>query len=285
MGEKYVSSGVASPSGILKTILFGVLASFILPIIYTILVKLIPNIWFSAICALTFGLMLAYFIDLGIKIGKIRNFKVAISIAIFCGLLAFYNQWVLFDTLVYSAKGFTFKLTGADLGVLLSDFFYLWSHPGVLFKEILYLNKVGTFRIEGSSAITGFLLWIIWFGELLVILLSVIITVGNGHIATPFSEQNDEWMTRRKLIHRINYVEDKDTFLTALDRKEYDLLKHNHEIVDAQNFAEVVVFESPGDPAKYVNVINVINNVDKKGNIRQKKKNLVTKLQLLNANI
>ena len=285
MGEKYIASGVASPSGVLKTVLFGILASFILPVVYIVLVRLIPNIWFNAICALMFGMFLAYFIDLGIKIGKIRNFKIAIGIAVFCGLLAFYNQWVLFDVLSYSANGFTFKLTGEDIKILIGDFFYLFSHPGVLFEEIQYLNEIGTFRIESSSTVSGFLLWIIWFGELLVILLSVVLTVGNGQVVTPFSEQNDAWMTRRKFIHRINYVEDKDTFLTALDRKEYDLLKHNEEIVDAQNFAEVVVFESQGDPAKYVNVINVINKVDKKGKITPKKKNLATRLQLLNANI
>ena len=285
MGEKYIASGVASPSGVLKTVLFGILASFILPVVYIVLVRLIPNIWFNAICALMFGMFLAYFIDLGIKIGKIRNFKIAIGIAVFCGLLAFYNQWVLFDVLSYSANGFTFKLTGEDIKILIGDFFYLFSHPGVLFEEIQYLNEIGTFRIESSSTVSGFLLWIIWFGELLVILLSVVLTVGNGQVVTPFSEQNDAWMTRRKFIHRINYVEDKDTFLTALDRKEYDLLKHNEEIVDAQNFAEVVVFESQGDPAKYVNVINVINKVDKKGKITPKKKNLATRLQLLNANV
>jgi len=285
MGEKYIASGVASPSGVLKTVLFGILASFILPVVYIVLVRIIPNIWFNAICALMFGMFLAYFIDLGIKIGKIRNFKIAIGIAVFCGLLAFYNQWVLFDVLSYSANGFTFKLTGEDIKILIGDFFYLFSHPGVLFEEIQYLNEIGTFRIESSSTVSGFLLWIIWFGELLVILLSVVLTVGNGQVVTPFSEQNDAWMTRRKFIHRINYVEDKDTFLTALDRKEYDLLKHNEEIVDAQNFAEVVVFESQGDPAKYVNVINVINKVDKKGKITPKKKNLATRLQLLNANI
>jgi len=285
MGEKYIASGVASPSGVLKTVLFGILASFILPVVYIVLVRLIPNIWFNAICALMFGMFLAYFIDLGIKIGKIRNFKIAIGIAVFCGLLAFYNQWVLFDVLSYSANGFTFKLTGEDIKILIGDFFYLFSHPGVLFEEIQYLNEIGTFRIESSSTVSGFLLWIIWFGELLVILLSVVLTVGNGQVVTPFSEQNDAWMTRRKFIHRINYVEDKDTFLTALDRKEYDLLKHNEEIVDAQNFAEVVVFESQGDPAKYVNLINVINKVDKKGKITPKKKNLATRLQLLNANI
>ena len=56
MGEKYIASGVASPSGVLKTVLFGILASFILPLVYIVLVRLIPNIWFNAICALMFGM-------------------------------------------------------------------------------------------------------------------------------------------------------------------------------------------------------------------------------------
>ncbi|WP_113651236.1 hypothetical protein [Pedobacter namyangjuensis] len=285
MGEKYVPSGIASPSGILKTILFGILASFILPIVYILLVKLVPNIWFIAICAMLFGMGLGYFIDLGVKVGKIRNFKIGIAIAIFCGLLAFYNQWVLFDALMYSAKGFTFNLTGADIKILLRDFFFLFTHPGILFQEIQNLNAVGTFRIESSGNVSGLLLWVIWFGELVVILLSVALTVANGYLTTPFSEQNDMWMERRKTISRINFVQDKASFLNSLDNKQIDLLHHNPEILDHENFAEVVVFESYGDPSKYINVVNVTNTVDKKGKITAKKKNVTTRYQLLNANI
>ncbi|RZK57209.1 MAG: hypothetical protein EOO87_03525 [Pedobacter sp.] len=285
MGEKYVPSGIASPSGILKTVLFGILASFVLPIIYIILVRLVPNIWFNAICALIFGMGLGYFIDLGIKIGKIRNIKIAIGIAIFCGLLAFYNQWVFFDALMYSAKGFTFSLSGADIKVLFSDFFFLFTHPGVLFQEIQNLNALGTFRIESSSTVSGLLLWVIWFGEFAVILVSVVLTVGNAQVVTPFSEQNDAWMERRKVMNRINFVEDKASFLNSLDNKQFDLLHHNEEILDHENFAEVIVFESYGDPSKYINVINVENTVDKKGKITTKKKNVTTRYQLLNATI
>jgi hypothetical protein len=285
MADKYISSGVASPSGVLKTILFGILAAFILPIIYIILVRLVPNIWFNAICAMLFGMGLAYFIDLGIKIGKIRNFKIAISIAIFCGLLAFYVQWVVFDTIMYSAKGFTFNLSAEDFKTLLKDAFYLFTHPGVLFQEIINLNEIGTFRIKGSSTVSGGMLWLVWVGELVVILGAVLITVGNGQVTKPFSETYDKWLEQRKLVSRINYIHSKDDFLIALSNKNTDLLKHNPELLDHHNFAEVVVFELPGEPAKFVNIINVENTADKRGKITTKKKSMFTNLRVANIEV
>ncbi|WP_316735181.1 hypothetical protein [Pedobacter aquatilis] len=285
MGEKYVASGAASVSGIFKTILFGILASFVLPIIYIILLRLLPNIWVNTISAVLLGISLGYFIDLGIKIGKIRNLKIAIAIAIFCGLLACYNQWVLFDTIMYSAKGFTFKLSGADINILLRDFIYLFTHPGILFEEIKKLNEYGTFRIKGSSNVSGALLWIVWIGEFLTIFGSIVFTVANGQAARPFSENNDAWMTRRKFTNRINYVDNKEAFLNEIDRRNYNLLKHNEALLDHENFAEVVVYEYPGEPSKYINIVNAQNTIDKKGKITSKRKNIILQLQLLNADV
>lgn len=285
MADKYISSGVASPSGVLKTVLFGVLASFILPIIYIILVRLVPNIWFNGICAMLLGVGLGYFIDLGVKIGKIRNFKVAISIAVFCGLLAFYVQWVVFDTIMYSANGFTFNLSTVDIKNLFKDAFFLFTHPGTLFQEIKNLNEIGTFRIEGSDTVSGAMLWFIWIGEFLVIMTAILFAVGNGQVTKPFSETYDKWMEQRKLVNRINYINSKDDFLLALSNKNTDLLKHNPELVDQQNFAEVVVFELPEEQVKYINVINVNNNVDKKGKVTAKKKNLFTNLRITNTEV
>ncbi|RZL37500.1 MAG: hypothetical protein EOO96_04935 [Pedobacter sp.] len=285
MAEKYISSGIASPSGVLKTVLFGVLASLILPIIYIILVRLVPNIWFNGICALLLGMGLGFFIDQGIKIGKIRNFKIAIAIAVFCGLLAFYFQWIVFDALMYSANGFTFKLSGVDIKNLFKDAFFLFTHPVVLFDEIKYLNEVGTFRIERSSTVSGVMLWFIWFGEFLVIMGGILFAVGNGQVIKPFSETYDKWMEQRKKVNRINYIHSKDDFLIALSNKNTDLLKHNPELVDQQNFAEVVVFELPGEQSKYINIINVDNAVDKKGKVTAKKKNLFTNLKITNIEV
>jgi len=129
------------------------------------------------------------------------------------------------------------------------------------------------------------MLWFIWFGEFLVIMGGILFAVGNGQVIKPFSETYDKWMEQRKKVNRINYIHSKDDFLIALSNKNTDLLKHNPELVDQQNFAEVVVFELPGEQSKYINVINVDNAVDKKGKVTAKKKNLFTNLKITNIEV
>lgn len=285
MENKYKPQGTASVSGIILTLLIGIFTAILLPLVYIILGRLIPNIWFIAICALLLGMGLGFFIDLGIKIGKIRNVKVAAAIAIFCALLTFYMQWVFFDTIMYSQKGFTFKLNGDDIKILLRDVLFLFSHPNILFQEIINLNTIGTFRISGSGTVSGLLLWVLWAGEFLVIVGSTVLVVLNSQVVKPYSEINDAWMVNRKVINRINYVDDQEAFKNQIINKNLGVLSHNDTLQDHDHYAEVVVYESTGDPAKYISVINVQNSVDKKGKITAKRKNVLTHFQLLNANI
>ncbi|MBC6108862.1 hypothetical protein ACFOG5_13975 [Pedobacter fastidiosus] len=283
MENKYTPQGYASPAAILITTAIGLLASLILPLLYIVLSRLIPNIWFIAIIAFLLGLGLGFFIDLGIKIGKIRNKRVAIIIAVLCGIFAFYVQWVFFDTIVYSNKGFTFNLGSADFKILLSDFFFLFTHPNVLFQEIVNLNAIGTFRIESTDTISGLLLWIIWVGEFIVILGGIIFAVLNGQVTKPYSELNDQWMKRRKVLNRIPLIENKELILSELSNRNFAVLNDNPSLINEQNYAEVIVFESAGDQTKYVSIINVTNPT---GKAKDKKvKNVLTFYPLQNANI
>jgi len=283
MENKYTPQGYASPSAILITLVIGILASFILPIVYIILGQLIPNIWFIAIIAFLLGMGLGFFIDLGVKIGKLRNKKIVVSIAIFCGLLAFYVQWVFFDALVYSAKGFTFNLSGADLKILINDFFFLFTHPNILFQEIVNLNQVGSFQIKSMGTINGLLLWAIWAGEFIFITGGIIFSVLNGQVTKPYSEINDQWMQKRKLINRIPLVEDKELMMNELNNRNFAVLNHDESLSSQQNYAEVIIFESTGDPTKYINVLNVSNPT---GKAKDKKiVNVITFYPLQNAGI
>lgn len=283
MENKYTPQGYASPSAILITVLIGILSSIVLPIIYIILGRLIPNIWFMAIIAFLLGMGLGFCIDLGVKIGKLRNKKIVVIIAVFCALFAFYVQWVFFDTLIYSNKGFTFDLDAADLKVLLDDFFFLFTHPNVLFQEIVNLNEIGSFRIESSGTISGLLLWIIWAGEFIVIIGAIIFAVLNGQVIKPYSEINDHWMSRRKIHNRIPLIENKETIISELNNRNFDVLKDNPTLNTEHNYAEVIVFESTGDPTKYINILNFTNAT---GKAKDKKvKNVVTFYPLQNANI
>lgn len=283
MENKYTPQGYASPTAILITLAIGILASFILPIVYIILGRLIPNIWFIAIIAFLLGMGLGFFIDLGVKIGKLRNKKIVTVIAVFCGLLAFYIQWVFFDTLIYSRKGFTFNLSADDIKILSDDFFFLFTHPNILFQEIANLNEVGSFRISGTDAISGLLLWIIWAGEFIVILGGIIFAVLSGQVTKPYSEINDQWMKKRKTLNRIPLVDKKEFILNELNNRNFVVLNDDPSLVNEQNYAEVIVFESTGDPTKYISILNISNST---GKAKDKKiVNVVSFYPLENANI
>ncbi|WP_231426561.1 hypothetical protein [Pedobacter sp. Leaf250] len=283
MENKYTPQGYASPSAIIITLAIGILASLVLPIIYIILGQLIPNIWFIAIIAFLLGMGLGFFIDLGVKIGKLRNKKIVTFIAIFCGLLAFYIQWVFFDTLIYSRKGFTFNLNSADLKILLDDFFFLFTHPNILFQEIINLNEVGSFRIKSTGNVNGLLLWVIWAGEFVVILGGIIFAVLNGQVIRPYSEINDSWMIKRKFLNRIPVVENKELLLNELNNRNFTVLNDQPLLDNETNYAEVIVFESTGDPTKYISILNVTNPT---GKAKDKKVvNMITFYPLHNANI
>jgi len=283
MENKYTPQGYASPSAVLTTLAIGILASLVLPVIYIILGRLIPNIWFIAIIAFLLGMGLGFFIDLGVKIGKLRNKRIVTVIAIFCGLLAFYIQWVFFDTLIYSIKGFTFNLNSADVKVLMNDFFFLFTHPNILFQEIVNLNEVGSFSIKGTGNVSGILLWVIWAGEFFVILGGIIFAVLNGQVIKPYSELNDNWMLKRKSINRIPVVENKELLLSELNNRNFAVLNDQPSLNNEANYAEVIIFESTGDPTKYISILNVTNPT---GKAKDKKlKNVITFYPLQNANI
>jgi len=280
MEEKYTPAGHASPSSILTTLAIGIIASLLLPLFYIILCQLIPNIWFIAICAFSMGMLLGLAIDMGIRIGKIRNIQVALIIAIVCSLLAFYIQWVFFDAVMYSRSGFTFKLSQAEVKQLIGDMAFLFVHPGILFKEITALNDVGTFRIQGSDNVSGLLLWLIWAGEFLVITGGTILVAWNGHVRTPYSELNDQWMKRRKPNLIIPFVHDKDYLIDQLRIKNFDVLKNSPDVITQPDYAEVVVYESIGDPTKFITVLNVTAPTGK--NKQPKKKTVIAHYPLAN---
>lgn len=280
MEEKYTPAGHASASSVITTLAIGIVASLLLPLLYIILSQLIPNIWFIAICAFLLGMGLGLTIDLGIRIGKIRNFRIALIIAIVCSLLAFYVQWVFFDAVIYSRRGFSFNQSQADLKQLLLDMGFLFVHPGILFKEIVALNEVGTFRIQGSSNISGILLWIIWLGEFVVIIGGTLYVVGNGQVKLPYSELNDQWMKPRKPSIIIPFVEDKEHLISQLNNRNFDVLKNNPEVLREPEYGEVVIYEAMGDPTKYISVLNVTAPSGR--NKQTRKKTVLSHYPLLN---
>lgn len=257
MRHRYTPSGVAPLSGVMKTLLFGVLSAILLPLFYVIINRLIPNIWFATLMSVCMGLCLGAFINLGVQLGKLRNVKIVTCIALFCGLLAFYVQWVIFDDLMYSNKGFTFSLTMEDIKVLCANMFYLFIHPAYLWEDIKNLNVVGTFRIGGGQTISGLFLWLVWAGEFFVIMATVILSVRKGVVSEPYSEVDDCWMKKRK-PGMMPFVEDKEELIKDFDRGNFSFFDETIYFFNSNNpCAELVVWESARDSLKFVTITNV----------------------------
>lgn len=78
--------------------------------------------------------------------------------------------------------------------------FYI-THPGKLFRDIKIINAVGRWSIKSSrysvsesnsSLVKGWMLWIVWLGEL-VILAAPAIMIIQSRAKEPFIESEDEW--------------------------------------------------------------------------------------------
>lgn len=260
---KYEPSGVAPASSVLKTLICGILAALILPFLYIILNHLLPNIWISFFLAIGFAGLLALSVDFAVKIGKIRSPKVAISIGLLCGLLAFYLQWVFFIAVIYSDSGFTFDQRSEDISIIIDNVLFLFMHPNVLWECMVDLNSVGSFSIENSSAISGMLLWGIWAAEFLIIILGTLLFVAYGTVSKPFSEVDNRWMAKRGPFI-LPFILDKEELLHDFERWNFDILKERLEEYGVDiPFAEVYIYESTNDPQKYLSIVNVIQKSTK----------------------
>lgn len=75
---------------------------------------------------------------------------------------------------------------------------YLMTHPGEMFKDIKNINDVGRWSYRAnttssySTTVNGFMLWLVWLGELLILTLPAAFAV-HKNSTFPFIESEDDW--------------------------------------------------------------------------------------------
>jgi len=265
----YKPSGSAPVGGIVAAFIISLAISLGLTIAYIALQWFIPIIYFNVFITIGLGFCVAYAINLGLGLGKVRNTKIASILAIICALFVFYAQWALFVSLMYNAEGSMGGGTWVRSSFNLDGFIYAFLHPNVLFKAIVQLNEVGTFNIK-SNVVSGWFLWLIWAIEAALIIFIPILMASSGKASKPFSELNNSWMKKRDLEGKIKFVENKDELLNDLGRGNLKILKEHlptEEIGD--NYATVSVHESQGDPKRYLTVTNISNTTNSKGETKK----------------
>lgn len=272
----YKSSGKAPIVGVISTILAGIAVSVVLAIVYIALQWFIPIVYFNFLITFGLGFAIFYVMDFLYKSGKIRNRGLAILLTLICSLVAIYVQWCLFVSLMFNAEG----TMGGDMWVKssfnLDGFLHFIMHLNDTLAGIQELNAIGTFSLK-KSVVSGGALWFVWAIEFAFILFYPLWLTWSGKTTEPFSEKDNDWMEKRHVEKLIPYVTDVPKLEEQLKARDYTYLKtHLEENEPANAFATITVYESDGDDHQYISVANHRLETNKKGEVEDKKDDVIT---------
>lgn len=280
----YKPSGKIPVKGIFISLITAFVLTVILSILYIALQWFIPFIYLNFFIAVGLGLGVGGSVFIAIGLGKIRNTKYDLVLAVISSFLAWYSQWALFVSLMYEAEGSMGGGIWVRSSFNLTGFWHVFTHPDFLLQAMLSLNSAGTFTLK-SSTVSGTFLWIVWIIEALIIIVIPIIFSISGRATNPFSEQNDQWMEARDIEGKLKTVADPDQMTKELSTGNLKPLKDFLPADDLQNdYATLHVYESPGDPVKYISVTNVSHTADKKGELKKETKTVIEYFRIADAN-
>lgn len=271
----YKPSGKIPVKGIFISVVTALVLTVILSILYIALQWFIPFIYLNFFIAVGLGLGVGGSVFIAIGLGKIRNRQYDRLLAVSSGLLAWYSQWALFVSLMYEAEGSMAGGMWVRSSFNLTGFWHVFTHPDVLFQAMLNLNDAGTFTLK-HNIVSGTLLWVVWVIEALIIIAVPVVFSMSGRATTPFSEQNDQWMEERDMEEKLKTVADPDQMIAELSTGNLKSLKDFLSADDLQNdYSTLRVYESPGDPVKYISITNVSHTTDKKGELKKETKTVI----------
>jgi hypothetical protein len=179
-GLYYKPSGEVTPAGLGAGVFGGLVVGLVLAFVYAYLLAYIPFIYLNILCTLGYMFALGCVVGWLLKSGKMRNPVVGVFAATVVSLLSYYFCWAVWLSAMLGRNDF-------DVSA-----FTLASQPGVLLDLILRVNETGAWSI-GHSPITGFVLWVVWGVEALMVLVGPPVLAWGVLTSEPFCEFCGEW--------------------------------------------------------------------------------------------
>lgn len=188
MAGYYKLSGKFTPAGLLMGLASGLAASFPLGILYNYSIVEVPSVKLRMIFTVLFGVLLGVACGWGLHAGKTRNDRVAgwMGIAVSSGGL--YLSWV--NWILHQLQPDRWILNPLPLAL----------RPGALWKLMVAINAEGTWSTGGGEPDHGFMLWVIW-------ILEAVVVIGAGWLAAqpmadrkPFCEICGTWCSRQPAL-------------------------------------------------------------------------------------
>lgn len=186
----YNESGKYDLTGFVLSIAVYLVIAIFIGYLYTLIVTLIPIVYFNFIISLTVASGLGLVVKVGLRLSKNRNRKNKILQAVFIGIVFNVFQWIAY--IVYAYKGHAPSLDEYFSGM------ELLFHPGDLFYAIGEINHYGLWSMFGIT-INDFTLALVWVLEFGIFITIPIILVYRTK-PYPYSENQLKWYKKYTLF-------------------------------------------------------------------------------------
>ncbi len=280
MTNFYQPSGKFSPLSIVFFIIACLTVFPLLGLIYAYAIWYIPIPYINFFIAAGFGIGVGYIVKhFVIKMGKVRNPRLAFFFGLLGALVALYFHWAVWADLVINVAE---SYGTEDIGIAVSNIsfievFALATQPGALFGLIGEINKYGTWGIGGGGAVSGIMLTIIWIIEAIIVIVPSI--MGRSVDANkPFCEENQKWFEEKQLpafvpVHPNEVVE-------HVSNGNIDFFEQLAKVNPDHNSHSVFTLYANATNENYLTITNQIAGTNDKGEIKFEESPVVTNISL-----
>ncbi|HPR64099.1 MAG TPA: hypothetical protein PK014_07725 [Thermoanaerobaculia bacterium] len=209
----YKLSGKVEPMGFILMILFGLLTSTILGIIYAYIIYYLPFIYLNFFITILYGAAIGLSVGYGGKIGLSRSAKTYMILGLLFGLLGEYVQWSQTVSI----------LSSGEVSI---------ASPAHLFSVLKIIASEGAWSIFGWTprGVALYLIWLIEGGMIVGIAALMSMTVINGKV---FCEKCKKWLTVSRVLGPYQMVSDLGGLVVQFENGNFDSLGNLELATDA----------------------------------------------------
>jgi hypothetical protein len=259
----YKPSGAVPFAGTILMQLFGAAAACVLGGLYAAANYYSPSVLLTGFAVLVFGAGVGFAVNLGARLGKVRNPGFILLLGTATGILAWYLAWVFYISLYFH------KL--AQMGV------WLWNPVDIF-------HMMGVFAEEGiwswkSWTPTGWVLYGFWAAEALcVVLLALVVSVAND---TPYCDPCNSWTKPEKDVAHFALA-DPAQLKSDLEEERYEVLDKLHaQGADPADCLKAVLHTCPQcEDSDYLTINHARLVVDGDGNETTQETEVVKHLRI-----
>jgi hypothetical protein len=212
-GLYYKPSGEVTLAGLGAGLLGGLFVGLVLAFVYAYLIAYIPFVYLNVLCTLGYTFALGCVVGWLLKSGKMRNPVVGVFATAVVSLLSYYFCWAVWLSAM---------LSRGDVDV---SAFTLATHPRTLLEILLFVNEKGAWTLgHTGGAVRGFMLWVVWGVEALIVLVGPAVIAWGVMTSEPFCEFCGEWCDEDRSLVSLAQAEPAG-LKSVFESKRFDGLK------------------------------------------------------------